>query len=124
MVYGGTDPSRRTGGVKDLSEGRLTRHYRRVPPHCDLTGRLAETGLVGGASLIALWLTWLHGMRAGLFTGPPMERAASAAVIGFLVNSVNADVMNFRFLWLALAWTSWAAARPDPAAAPEASPSR
>ena len=34
----------------------------------------------------------------------PLRRAAVAAVIGLLVNSLNADVMNFRFLWLALAW--------------------
>ena len=105
-----------------FSEGRLTKRYRSVPPHCDLTGRLAETGLFGAASLLVLWAAWLRGMRPGLFTGPPMQRAAMAGVMGLLVNSLNADVMNFRFLWLALAWASWPGARSDRAAAPIAQP--
>lgn len=89
-----------------FKEGRLTERYRRVPPHCDLMGRLAETGLIGAASLLLLWAAWIRGLRPGIFAGPPMQRAAMVAVIGLLVNSLNADVMNFRFLWLALAWTA------------------
>ncbi len=89
-----------------FAEGQLPDRYRRVPPHCDLLGRLAETGAAGAASLIVLWASWICGLRPGLFTAAPMRRAAMTAVVGLLVNSVNADVMNFRFLWLAVAWMS------------------
>lgn len=98
--------------ARAFSEGRLTERYRRVPPHCDLLGRLAETGLIGAASLLLLWWAWIRGMRPRLFSGPPMQRAARVAVVGLLVNSLNADVMNFRFLWLALAWAWWPDERP------------
>ncbi len=119
----GVGPGRFTAETeRAFIEGRLTRPYRRVPPHCDLTGRLAETGLIGGASLIVLWAAWIRGLRPVLFTGPPMQRAASVAVIGLLVNSLNADVMNFRFLWLALAWTSGPGAAPELARTPERTP--
>jgi hypothetical protein len=89
-----------------FQEGRLTARYRLKPPHCDLTGRLAETGIVGGLSLILLWSSWLRDMRKANPLGSPLRRAAWTAVMGILVNSLNADVMNFRFLWLALAWAS------------------
>jgi hypothetical protein len=97
------------------AEGRLTGRYRGVPPHCDLAGRLAETGIFGALSLLVLWAGWVRDLRAGLHSASPMERSACAIVAGILVNSLNADVMNFRFLWLALAWmqTPAAAAEPD-----------
>ncbi len=98
-----------------FAEGRTTSRYRSVPPHSDLSGRLAETGVPGGVSLVVLWLAWLRALRPGLALGTPSQRAAAAAVIGILVNSLNADVMNFRFLWLALAWATFAQARPDAA---------
>ena len=87
-------------------DGRLTARYRVKPAQCDLAGRLAETGLVGGASLLLLWASWIRATRQR--TAPPhaFRFAARAAVIGILVNSLNADVMNFRFLWLALAWAA------------------
>jgi len=96
-------------------EGRLTARYREKPPQSDLVGRLAETGLFGGASLLALWASWLRVLWRRLGGATPAERAAAAAVIGLLINSINADVMNFRFLWLALAW-----ALPDEAPGPQA----
>lgn len=89
-----------------FAEGRLTERYRSVPPHCDLAGRLAETGLVGALSLLLLWTAWLRRLRKDPALCTPTERAAAAVVAGLLVNSLNADVMNFRFLWLALAWAS------------------
>jgi hypothetical protein len=101
-----------------FADGQLPERYRRVLPHCDLTGRLAETGLFGAASLLVLWASWIRSLRRVGLAGTPMQRAASAAVIGLLVNSLNADVMNFRFLWLALAWASWPEALSDEASAP------
>ena len=95
-----------------FEEGRLTARYRAVPPHSDLFGRLAEAGLVGGLSLLVLWAFWISRLRPGLLGGPP-QRAACAAVVGLLVNSLNADVMNFRFLWLSVAWVSVPAGLPE-----------
>lgn len=88
-----------------FQEGRFNARYRYKPAQSDLPGRLAETGILGGLSLLALWAAWI---RRGLSLKEEavMGRAAFAAVCGLLVNSVNADVMNFRFLWLAVAWLS------------------
>ena len=88
---------------KAADEGRLTNFVRRHRPHCELTGRLAETGILGGISLLALWASWVIGIQRAWSTAPPIRTAAGAAVIGLLLNSLNADVMNFRFLWLARA---------------------
>lgn len=87
-----------------VQEGRLTKSYRGSLPHCDIAGRSAETGLVGVVSLILLWASWLRAGRRSWSTGSVSQRAAVAVVLGLLVNSLNADVMNFRFLWLVLAW--------------------
>lgn len=85
-----------------FQEGRFNRRYRDKPAQCDLLGRLAESGLPGGVSLVLLWAAWVRpgGSRS------PLARGSFAAVVGLLVNSLNADVMNFRFLWLAVAWMS------------------
>lgn len=88
-----------------FERGRLNARYRNKPPQSDFLGRLAETGILGGFSLLLLWGSWLRSGLA-LSKGCVMPRAAFAAVVGLLVNSVNADVMNFRFLWLAVAWMS------------------
>lgn len=92
-------------------EGRITARYRSVPPHSDLAGRLAEAGVFGGLSLVILWIAWLRALRPALSGETLLPRAAAAAVIGILVNSLNADVMNFRFLWIALAWATMADVR-------------
>ncbi len=87
-----------------LVEGRLTSSHQEAAPHYDLTGRLAETGFPGGLILLALWATWIGAAWSALKTGSPARRAAAAAVLGLLINSLNADVMNFRFLWVAVAF--------------------
>ncbi len=87
-----------------FQEGRLPARYRDKVPQCDPAGRLAETGFLGGLSLFLLWGSWLRGISSRFRAAPAAQRAAGAAVVGLLVNSLNVDVMNFRFLWLALAW--------------------
>jgi hypothetical protein len=100
------------------AQGRLTANYRAIDPHSSFFGRLAEAGIAGGITLIAFWIVitvtidrLLARHRAA---GAPIARtlrdgvsdwiviAAAAGIIGTLVNSMNADVMNFRFLWAAL----------------------
>lgn len=105
----------RTVTEKAADEGRLTDFVRHHRPHCELTGRLAETGILGGVSLLLLWASWVVGIQRAWSTARPIRTAAGAAVIGLLLNSLNADVMNFRFLWLALAL----AQAPDSPAKPE-----
>ena len=85
-------------------EGRIHRPYRAIDPHSTLLGALAERGIAGGLAVIALLATALMTRRA------PTSRveawvvpALHAAVVGLIVNSVNADIMNFRFLWVGLA---------------------
>ncbi len=88
-----------------FQQGRLTAHYRAVDPHSTFIGRLAETGVIGAVTLVVLWAgigraaaEWLFSPREPGWMG----LAAAAAVAGVLVNSINADVMNFRFLWVVL----------------------
>ncbi len=86
-------------------EGALQQLYRRADPHCELLGRLAETGILGGATLLLLW--WGIGRSGWLLLRRPqasawMASAILAGCLGLLVNSVNADIMNFRFLWVGL----------------------
>lgn len=91
--------------------GRLTTPYRVIDPHSTLLGRLAETGIVGGVTLLALWIAIAITCRRVLARRPSpapsavegwMATAAAAALLGTLINSANADVMNFRFAWVAL----------------------
>jgi O-antigen ligase len=86
-------------------QGRLPATYREIDPHSTLLGRLAETGILGGITLVALWIGFLltasvlsqaHGERGWI------ARAALAALAGLLITSINVDVMNFRFLWATL----------------------
>ena len=86
------------------AEGRLTSAYSRIDPHSTFFGRFAEAGLIGGLTLIALWIT--VAMTVDRLLARDRDHwiviAATAGIVGTLVNTMNADVMNFRFLWVAL----------------------
>lgn len=86
------------------AQGRLTAAYRAIDPHSTFFGRLAEAGVIGGITLVALWIA--IGVTVdrllALHRGDWIVIAVAAGIIGTLVNSINADVMNFRFLWVAL----------------------
>jgi hypothetical protein len=89
--------------------GRLHQAYRRVQAHSLPFGRLAETGLVGAitlaAFLVVLWRSMLRTARLPGVDGR-VGWALFAGVAGLLVNSVNVDVMHFRFLWFAVGLTA------------------
>ena len=112
-----------------FQQGRLTERYRLIDPHSTLMGRLAEAGLIGAVTLIVFWIVIAREIRqllaqrrlAGGTSAfalsatvdkkvPPlpdhrhawMATAAAAALLGTLVNTMNADVMNFRFAWVVL----------------------
>ena len=86
-------------------DGQIHAPYRRADPHAELLGRLAETGLVGFLTLLVLWVGVLRAalpLCRGALADAWMPRALVAGFIGVLINSLNADVMNFRFLWVGL----------------------
>ena len=95
--------------TKAFEGGRLHAYYAAGHnPHSTWFGAMAETGLVGLAGLMGLWIALLRaGARANARTGQSAEhwgvRAAFAGLIGLLVNSVHVDVMHFRFLWVGMA---------------------
>lgn len=84
--------------------GRLPGGYRAIDPHSTLLGRLAETGAIGGFTLLALW--WASGRSLQQATAAASTRLLAfslvAGLAGLLINSINVDVMNFRFVWAAL----------------------
>jgi len=87
-----------------FAEGRLTAPYRAIDPHSTFFGRFAEAGLIGGITLIVLWLAIAAAVQR-LWSGQAdswIVIAVTAGIAGTFVNSMNADVMNFRFLWVAL----------------------
>jgi hypothetical protein len=88
--------------ARAYSEGRLTHSYREIDPHSTLPGRLAECGIIGGVTLLLLWAAWGAMARDVARTGPDwmLGYAGGAALAGLLVASINADIMNFRFLWV------------------------
>ena len=86
-------------------QGRLTETYRVIDPHSTFFGRLAETGIVGGVTLLVLWIALAQAAVRIWAARSQLEWvavAAVAALAGTLVNTMNADVMNFRFLWVVL----------------------
>ena len=86
-------------------QGRLTDSYRAIDPHSTFFGRLAEAGVVGLVTLVVLWIAIARD-AAALWSMPTEDEwiaiAAVAAIAGTLINTMNADVMNFRFLWVVL----------------------
>jgi hypothetical protein len=105
-----------------FDEGRLTSAYREIDPHSTVPGRFAETGLIGGAALLFLWFVWGRMAIAGARSGP-IGLATAAALAGLTVASLNADIMNFRFLWvIAGLMRGLQASTPSPEAAMSLSP--
>lgn len=88
-------------------DGRL-QACRGCDPHNTILGQLAETGLVGGISMIALW-AWLFVAGWRLLhsvKGTSTEwiaRASLAGLVGLFVNGLYTDIMHFRFLWVGIA---------------------
>jgi O-antigen ligase len=86
------------------ARGWIHERYRSVDPHSTWLGRLAETGLVGGITLVTLWGgVFFLAAPTGRGTGERrITLALLAGMVGLLVNSINTDIMNFRFLWVGL----------------------
>jgi O-Antigen ligase len=83
---------------------RLPSIYRAIDPHSSLLGRLAEAGVFGGLTLVALWVAAVSVGRSLSRSGslPWLAQAATASLIGLIVASINVDIMNFRAFWALL----------------------
>lgn len=93
-----------TVSEKGYQEGKIHEPYRGMDPHCTLLGRLAETGFVGGLTLLLLWSGFLlAGVKASRMAKSDawIDQALFFGLVGLFVNSINVDIMNFRFLWVA-----------------------
>ena len=93
---------------KDVTEaafqqGRLTATYRAADPHSTLLGRMAESGTIGTVGLLAFLAGLMiaaQRLSADDHSGA-IALGAFAGLSGLLVNSLNVDIMNFRFFWAA-----------------------
>jgi hypothetical protein len=81
-------------------EGQLPAVFSASDPHSTLLGRLAETGLPGGITLIALWAGVLTIAMRLMNQNVWLGRALLAALVAVIVTSINVDIMNFRFVWV------------------------
>nr|MBI3612108.1 hypothetical protein [Nitrospirota bacterium] len=91
------------------AEGRLVDNFEGIHPHMTILGQFAESGLVGGIALLALWTGTFMTARQLIMHGKESDahvwiaRASLAALAGLFLNGLYTDVMNFRFLWVGLA---------------------
>lgn len=85
--------------MRAYAEGLLPQLYSEIDPHSTLLGRLAECGAIGGVTLLLLWTSWAVMARDSMRSSV-LGYAAAAALAGLVVSSLNADIMNFRFLWV------------------------
>jgi hypothetical protein len=101
------------GGFKDeirryKKEGKLPDIFPAMDPHCMILGKAAQTGLIG---LIALFILWGKTIRKALdisFTSRDnylqiISWAIFSSLVGFIIQSIDMDIMNFRFLWFLFA---------------------
>ena len=89
-------------------EGKLPDIFPAMDPHCMVLGKAAQTGLIG---LIALVILWGKAIRKALgmsFTSRDnylqiISWALFSSMVGFVIQSIDMDIMNFRFLWFLFA---------------------
>ena len=85
-----------------FDQGRLYSPYQHINAHSTPFGRLAETGLIGAIPLAVFVAAFLVlGARAAETASGDrvVAWAVLAGSIGLFVNSINVDMMNFRFFW-------------------------
>jgi hypothetical protein len=101
------------GGFNDeirryKKEGKLPDIFPAMDPHCMILGKTAQTGLIG---LIALIFLWSKAIRKALnmsFTAKSnyyqiISWAMFSSLVGYVIQSIDMDIMNFRYLWFLFA---------------------
>ncbi len=93
---------------KYKKDGKLPDIFPALDPHCMFLGKTAQTGLIG---LIALVILWGKAIRKALDMSSTsrdnylqiISWALFASLVGFVIQSIDMDIMNFRFLWFLFA---------------------
>ncbi|MFA5142558.1 MAG: O-antigen ligase family protein [Candidatus Omnitrophota bacterium] len=86
-------------------EGRAPKGYFLYDPHSTFFGSLAEGGMIGFGVLLFLWGSIIFSIKDRIrdrkddFIFYTLV-AGYAAIIGYFVQAIDMDIMNFRFLWL------------------------
>ena len=101
------------GGFNDeirrqKKEGKLPDILPVMDPHCMILGKAAQTGLLGLIALIILW--WKVIRKALNMSSVARDNyyqiiswAIFSSLVGFVIQSIDMDIMNFRFLWFLFA---------------------
>jgi hypothetical protein len=101
------------GGFNDeirrqKKEGKLPDIFPVMDPHCMILGKAAQTGLVGLIALIILWWKVIRKALNMSFAARDnyyqiISWAIFSSLVGFVIQSIDMDIMNFRFLWFLFA---------------------
>jgi len=101
------------GGFNDeirrqKKDGKLPDIFPALDPHCMILGKTAQTGLVGLVALIILWWKAIRKALNMSFTARDnyfqiISWAMFSSLVGFVIQSIDLDIMNFRFLWFLFA---------------------
>ena len=90
--------------LKEL--GVYNRETRPFDPHCTPLGTLTELGLLGGISLVILFLQICRGLlsvhRKKIFLFHPINMGLIAIFVALSLEAWVTDIMNFRHYWLLL----------------------
>jgi hypothetical protein len=101
------------GGFNDeirkyKKDGKLPDIFPAMDPHCMILGKTAQTGLVGLIALIILWWKVIRKALNMSFEArdnyyQTISWAIFSSLVGFVIQSIDMDIMNFRFLWFLFA---------------------
>ena len=101
------------GGFNDeirkyKKDGKLPDIFPAMDPHCMILGKTAQTGLVGLIALIILWWKVIRKALNMSFEArdnyyQTISWAIFSSLVGFVIQSIDMDIMNFRFLWFSFA---------------------
>lgn len=101
------------GGFNDeirkyKKDGKLPDIFPAMDPHCMILGKTAQTGLVGLIALIILWWKVIRKALNMSFAARDnyyqiISWAIFSSLVGFVIQSIDMDIMNFRFLWFLFA---------------------
>jgi len=93
---------------KYKKDGKLSDIFPAKDPHCMILGKTAQTGLIGLMALIILWGKAIRKALNMSFTAKDnyyqiISWALFSSMVGFIIQSIDMEIMNFRFLWFLFA---------------------
>jgi hypothetical protein len=101
------------GGFNDeirryKKDKKLPDIFPAMDPHCMILGKTAQTGLIGLVALIILWGKAIRKALNMSFTAKSnyyqiISWAMFSSLVGYVIQSIDMDIMNFRYLWFLFA---------------------